>query len=330
MDKTDEFLKEHLYINKINNKGKEIKVRNTVKLAEICLEKINAGYDMLLVEACDILDVEADWLMNNFSHKFDFFRVSVDVSNFIFPANFEKEVELSLKHKDLVDSRNDLIKSFHARFNIEPPKLKKALRLKKIYIDRESFYNFLLNDLKISHSKIAITIDKKDVNDCSMHLLAQLKNEFLLKKGIIKYDEFTKRFKDVSEQANGVLEDLTLDVFEKVIGNHLISPANLKRNLLGGARSSNHLYSLNDEQMYRYLDKETHVKLALKQDNKTRLVVRYLIDDDLVDNYVRSIDEEDSKSYTFTISSKFNDEVEVIKREFIQYVLDSFKEEASK
>ena len=58
--------------------------------------------------------------------------------------------------------------------------------------------------------------------------------------------------------------------------------------------------------------------------------MRYLIDDDLVDNYVRSIDEEDSKSYTFTISSKFKDEVEAIKGEFIQYVLDTLKGESSK
>lgn len=86
MNRTDEFLKEHLYIDKTDSKSKEIKVRNTIKLADICLEKMTTGYDMLLVEACDLLDVEADWLINNLSHKFDYFQVPVDAANFIFPV----------------------------------------------------------------------------------------------------------------------------------------------------------------------------------------------------------------------------------------------------
>lgn len=126
-----------------------------------------------------------------------------------------------------------------------------------------------------------------------------------------------------------MLEALIIDVFRALIINNLKSSATIKRQLLSNANNVTSFYTINDEQMYRYLENKTnHTKLALKQDNKARVVVRYLFDSDFAAKYAESL--EDDSKYTFTISSKFKDQIEIVKQEFTKYVLDNLNDNKSK
>lgn len=154
---------------------------------------------MLLVEACNLLDVEVDWLMNNLSHKFDYFQVPVDAAKLVFSESSDDErvKDFIDNNPDLVTKKDDFVKEIAERFDIETERAQQALKNKKNYINRDSFYKFLLNDLKISRSKVAITIDNKEVNELAYGTLTLLKNQFLLGKEMVRYDAFTKKYKDV-------------------------------------------------------------------------------------------------------------------------------------
>lgn len=310
MDRTNEFFPKSIMLKKEIVDGKEKTVKDYDRLASIFATKVEEGYDMISLEAFELLDVDRDWLLNNFRDEFDYFIV---------PKG-------TVKHAIENELLTDFVSAMCAKYRIEEKQAKYALQFKRIFIQRESFYDFVMKYLKITESLSVVTIENEQVNELPTQVLTMLKNEFLKKNQFDTGDKKSKGEKCVK------LLDLDDDTFNLIL-NHkygysenrgLKSPATLKDEMLAYYRVRNRLLLVSNEQLSRKLENELGlIKFSIVREGAERHPVRYFLKAPV--RY-----QLDNDNFTFTVSAKYDDRIDEIAKFFTAYVLNYIEEKANK
>lgn len=322
MNRTDEFFPKHI-LTKIeivkdengnivrdkNGNVKTVKVKDYDRLSKIFLDKLNSGYDMTSLEALELLDVDRDWLLNNFREEFDYFIVPQGV------------VGYALK---LTESA-DFVAKICKKYKIGSEEAEYALHFKRMFINRQSFYEFILKHLKITESLSVVTIENEEVNQLPHHVLTALKNEFLVKNQFATFDKKTKKIKHMQ----GVkYSDLNQDTFDLILNydynsveNHgLKSPNTLKEEMLLFYRERNRLLMVSNEQLNRKLSDELGlIKFSIVRESAERHPVRYFLKAPVKEQL-------ENDKFNFTVSARFDDRLEEIAKYFTAYALNYIKE----
>ncbi|MBP3905047.1 hypothetical protein [Turicibacter sp.] len=318
MNRTDEFFPKSILtkteiIKDKNGNDKTITVKDYDKLSEIFLNKLNSGYDMTSLEALELLDVDRDWLLNNFRNEFDYFIVPKGV------------VGYALNLPDSSRFVDDICK----KYKIKPKEAKYALQFKRMFINRQSFYDFIFKHLKITESLSVVTIENEEVNQLSPQILSKLKDEFLLKNDFVYQDKKTKKIKHFEAVKYSDLNQETFDLILKyeyaLFENQgLKSPATLKEEMLGFYRERNRLLMVSNEQLNRKLEDELGlIKFSIVRESAERHPVRYFLKAPVKQQL-------DNDKFNFTISAKYDDRLEEIAKYFTAYALNYIKEQKSK
>ena len=322
MNRTDEFFPKHV-LTKIevvrdddgnivrdkNGNVKTVTVKDYDRLSAIFLDKLNSGYDVTSLEALELLDVDRNWLLNNFRDEFD---------HFIAPKGV---VGYALKLPDCYKFIDNICK----KYQIDEDSAKYALQFKRMFIHRQSFYDFIFKHLKITESLSVVTIENQEVNELSPQILSKLKDEFLLKNKFAYQDKKTKKIKHFEAikytDLNNEVFDLILNYGYSLFENRgLKSPATLKEEMLGFYRERNRLLMISNEQLSRKLEDELGlIKFSIVRDDAERYPVRYFLKAP-----VKAQLENDK--FTFTVSAKYDDRLDEIAKYFTAYTLNYIKE----
>ena len=123
--------------------GKEATVKDYDRLASIFTAKVSEGYDMISLEAFELLDVDREWLLNNFRDEFDYFIVPKGV------------VKYAIENTLLTD----FVSAMCAKYRIEKKEAEYVLQFKRMFIQRDSFYDFVIKHLKITESLSVVMIE---------------------------------------------------------------------------------------------------------------------------------------------------------------------------
>lgn len=318
MDRTKEFFPKEIMIKKEfkeDSKGnlKEVTVKDYETLAKIFLDKLNDGYDVTTLEALELLDVDRDWLLNNFRNEFDYFIVPKGVVvRAMDDARFEKFLDLTCK-----------------KYSLEKENAKYALQFKRMFINRQSFYEFIFKCLKITESLSVVKVENSEVNQLSESTLTMLKNEFLVKNQLATIDKKTKELKHTEFIK---YEDIDADTFNSILdydyefdeNRGLKSPATLKAELLSYYRQRNRLLLVSNEQLKRKLNQELGlIKFSIVREDSERHPVRYFLKAPVGKQL-------DSDCFTFTVSAKYDDKLDIIAKQFTAYVLNYLEEKEKK
>lgn len=296
-----------------NGKEKEVTVKDYELLSKIFLEKLNGGYDMTSLEAFELLDVDRNWLLNNFRDEFDYFIVPKGV------------VGYALREKDSDKFVEDICK----KYSIEEEEALYALQFKRMFINRKSFYDFVFKRLKITESLSLVTINNEEVNKLPTQVLTSLKNEFLVKNQFATIDKKTKalkhtefiRYIDLDDETFDLILDYPYNAFEN---RGLKSSATLKEEMLSYYRERNRLLMVSNEQLNRKLESELGlIKFSIVREDAERHPVRYFLKAS-----VRS--QLNNDKFTFTVSAKYDDKLDEIAKFFTAYVLNYIKEKEDK
>lgn len=319
MDRTKEFFPKEImikteFIEDENGKLKKVTVKDYDTLAKIFLEKLNAGYDMISLEAFELLDVDRDWLLNNFRDEFDYFLLPIGV----------------LPH--ILETSNGLdkyIAKICKKYGMEEKDAKYGLRKKRMFIHRGSYYKFIFNRLKITESLSRVVIEDEKVNKVDRSTLTKLSKEFLVKNKLATLD---KKTKDIKHTEFVRYDDLDQETFDLILNyeygwleNHgLKSQTSLKRELLRNFRYDNRLLQVSNEQVKRQLDDELElIKFAIVRDDSERHPIRYFMKSPVKEQL-------NIKHFTFTVSAKYDDKLDIIAKQFTAYVLNYLEEKEKK
>lgn len=316
-NKTDEFFpKEIMFKEEIvkgRNGDKVVKVKDLERLSEIFLSKVNEGYDMISIEASELLDVDRDWLLNNFRNEFNYFIVPNGV----------------VGHALNKSKSDKFVSDICKKYNIEDKEARYALQFKRMFIERKSFYEFIFKYLKVTESTSIVTIDNEEVNKLPISTLTILKKEFLVKNQMATIDKRTNKLKHTPFRR---YEDLTQDIFD-IILNHkysifenrgLKSGATIKDEMLLFYRERNRLLMVSNEQLNRKLDDELGlIKFSIKREENERHVVRYFLKAPVTQQLNKD-------KFSFAVSAKYDDKLDKIEQWFTAYVLNYIKEQEEK
>ena len=322
MNRTDEFFPKHI-LTKIevvrdddgnivrdkNGNVKTVTVKDYDRLSAIFLDKLNSGYDVISLEALELLDVDRDWLLNNFRDEFDYFIVPHGVVGYAL---------------ELPESE-DFVAKICNKYKIGSEDAEYALQFKRMFINRQSFYEFIFKYLKITESLSVVTIENEEVNQLPHHTLTVLKNEFLVKNQFATLDKKTKKIKHMQGVKYSDLDQDTFDLilnydYNSVENHGLKSPNTLKEEMLLFYRDRNRLLMISNEQLNRKLNDELGlIKFSIVRESAERHPVRYFLKAPVKEQL-------ENDKFNFTVSARFDDRLEEIAKYFTAYALNYIKE----
>lgn len=316
MNKTDEFFKKLVDKKaKADRKEKwEINGKIIDKFTELYAE---AGYDMLIQDCAQLLDVEEKWLVKTFGHEFDYFIAPSPSTTAFSQLNILNYPKLSEKLGYVPNPTltGTILMLYNETWLQKTKKERVGLSRKRIFVNRESFYRFMKKHLVVVNELKKVAIPRDD-----------LKNLSNAKLDKIKYEVFTNfNLGKVSRSGNFSFYEtsglITEEHFNVILEERLYSGKTIKDGRYFETSIESHLITkIHDTQLYRWLDKVEVTKITLTPPGNKAPVVRYLFPFDI--NEELGLLNPDNKflkeNYVFNIPSHM-DASEVIEK-FLFYV----------
>lgn len=253
MNKTEHFFKEA-----IDKNDRDLIVKSFTDL--YC----NGGYDLILQDAAEILDVEPKWLIRNFGDKFDYI-IPPTPGTKSFTDYIDDKMMIKLGRED-GESMTDFLYRSHIR--------RRGYARKKVFINRKSFYAFLNGTLSVTLVLKQVAIPRADLYNLSNTQLDKVRDEMLLQLG---YASKTENGNLVFNEQSGVRIDD--EQFDSALEVKMLS----QRTLSSGAiatRYENPYQSkrIGDKKFREWLMEVNVTKVTFKPDRNERPVVRYLFE----------------------------------------------------
>lgn len=315
MNRTDEFFKK-LVDKKAKAEGKEkLKLNEDIidKFAELYAEE---GYDMLIQECAKILDVEEKWLIRTFGHEFDYFIAPSPATTVFSQLNILNYPKLSEKLGYVPNpTLTGTILMLYNEGWLQTSKDKRVgLSRKRIFVNRESFYEFMKKHLVVVNELKKVAIPRDDLNGLSNNKLDKIKYELFAQ---FKLGEVSKSGNFSFHEKSG---PITQEHFNVILEEKLYSGKTIKDWHIETSIESRLITKIHDVQLYRWLDKVEVTKITLTPVGNKAPVVRYLFPFDINEELgLLNPDNEFLKeNYVFNIPSHM-DKSEVIEK-FLFYV----------
>lgn len=276
---------------------------------------VRKGYDMLIQDCASLLDVEEKWLIRNFGNEFDYVLVT-SPSTKVFTAD---EV---LNYPDLSEklgyveptglTGKELIK--HQELWLEETKdIRVGLSRKRIFVHRESFYDFMRNNLRVINEFKRVVVPRSEVKNLPNTQLDKIKDE-MLTLAIFNLGVLDERGKIKFHEQNELIKE---GHFNKILKEKMYSGKSIKEQYISLNPDSSLVTKIYDTQLYRWLEQMDVAKITLKPAGNIMPVVRYLFPINLKQQLeeIRTNDEFYKKNYVFNVPSNRNVE------EFIEHLI---------
>lgn len=252
----------------------------------------NQGYDLLLQDAAEMLDVDDKYLMNTFSNKFDYIIPPSPATKIFTFMTFDEPQTIHPK-----------IKREWKKATQQPLKVfLRGLARKRVFIHRESFFEFLKLNLKVYSNLQTVVIENEFLNGLKKVQLDKIRDEYLSDKS--PFDNL----------------DFTDECLKSIVENHLWSGKTIKQVMISTKYENDLSKKIYDTQLYRWLDNRCDViKVHLQGKGQERPIVRYLFPSKKLEEQLKSdLMYEENKDYIFSVPSTLNgDEV---KKELIAII----------
>lgn len=316
MNKTDEFFKKLVDEKaKADRKEKwEINGKIIDKFTELYAE---AGYDMLIQDCAQLLDVEEKWLVKTFGHEFDYFIAPSPSTTAFSQLNILNYPKLSEKLGYVPNPTltGTILMLYNETWLQKTKKERVGLSRKRIFVNRESFYEFMKKHLVVVNELKKVAIPRDDLNGLSNNKLDKIKYEVFTNFNLGK---FSRSGNFSFFETSGLI---TEEHFNVILEERLYSGKTIKDGRYFETSIESHLITkIHDTQLYRWLDKVEVTKITLTPPGNKAPVVRYLFPFDI--NEELGLLNPDNKflkeNYVFNIPSHM-DASEVIEK-FLFYV----------
>lgn len=239
------------------------------KFAELYAEK---GYDMLVQDCAQLLDVNEKWLIRMFGNEFDYFIAPSPAATV-----FSRQKILGyhkLREKMGYVEAPDLIGPFLEAYNDswfgKTEEERVGLSRKRIFVNRESFYRFMKKNLVVVNELKKVAIPRDDLNGLSNAKLDKIKHEVFTQ---FKLGEVSKSGNFSFYETKGLI---TEEHFNVILEEKLYSGKTIKEGFVGVSVDNYLMTKIYDTQLYRWLGKVEFTKIILTPPGNKVPVVRYL------------------------------------------------------
>lgn len=272
MNKTDEFFKKLVDKKaKADRKEKwEINGKIIDKFTELYAE---AGYDMLIQDCAQLLDVEEKWLVKTFGHEFDYFIAPSPSTTAFSQLNILNYPKLSEKLGYVPNPTltGTILMLYNETWLQKTKDERVGLSRKRIFVNRESFYEFMKKHLVVVNELKKVAIPRDDLNGLSNNKLDKIKYEVFTNFNLGKFSR-SGNF-SFHEKAGLITEEH----FNVILEEKLYSGKTIKdRRYFDPSIESSLITKVHDTQLYRWLDKVEVTKITLTPVGNKAPVVRYL------------------------------------------------------
>ena len=262
MERTDFFFKD------LVDKGDMAGILD--KFTELYCEQ---GYDLLLQDAAQIIDVEPKWLIRSCKDKFDYIIPPAPATQ-----SFTEFIEDKMMKKlgwDVSDSWDSEYKRISARHFLKGTHiLRRGLARKKVFVNRESFYKFLNEELKISLDLKRVSIPRSELYNLKDSELDKVRDEVLVFFELAEFDAYGNI--KLKEEKNVKFEDTEyLDIEDyRLFSQRTLSTSGQVRTVYENPLEAK---KIGDKRFRDWLDEIDVAKVTLKKDGNERPIVRYLL-----------------------------------------------------
>lgn len=294
------------HFQKIIDTAREPRVEIVKKFIELYCDE---GYDLILQDAAEMLDVEPKWLINNFGDKFDYF---------IAPASATKSFTDYINDKMMEKlglMPGQSVKEFLLISHIE----RRGYARKKIFINRKSFYEFLKENLNIAFELKQVAIPRALLYNLKDKDLDKVRDEMLLQFDLAKKSQNgTLTFK---ESKNTKVDD---EQFESIIHAKMFSQKTLSTHHIKTKYENPYqAKKVGDKKFREWLLDVNITKVTFKQDKNERPVVRYFFEsneclDESLELLVDRNNHFKKENYVFNISIDMD--YKEVKEKFLFYL----------
>lgn len=260
---------------------------------------VDGGYDMLIQECAELLDVEEKWLIRNFGHEFDYVLVP-SPSATIFRADriFEyQDLSKKLGYEEEANlTAKELMKYRKAWLN-ETKDTRVGLSRKRVFVHRQSFYDFIKGHLKVVNELKKVVIPREKLKNLPNSKLDKIKDEMFVTLTLGVLDDKGKlKF----HEQNSFIQD---EHFNKILKEKLLSGRSIKEQYVHANIDSSLITKVHDTQLYRWLNRMNFAKIKLTPAHNKMPVVRYLFPFNLQQEFeqLRREDEFYKENYVFNI-----------------------------
>lgn len=271
MNKTDIFFKKLLDKRAKSEDEARRKVSAEIieKFAELYAEK---GYDMLIQDCAQLLDVNEKWLIRTFGHEFDYFIAPSPATTVFSRQKILGHHKLREKfgYVEVPDLIGPFLEVYNNSWFKNTEEERVGLSRKRIFVNRESFYRFMKKHLVVVNELKKVAIPRDD-----------LKNLSNAKLDKIKYEVFTNfNLGKVSRSGNFSFYEtsglITEEHFNVILEEKLYSGKTIKEGFVGVSVDNYLMTKIYDTQLYRWLGKVEFTKIILTPKGNKAPVVRYL------------------------------------------------------
>lgn len=294
------------HFQKIIDTAKEPEGEIVKKFIELYCEE---GYDLILQDAAELLDVEPKWLIRSFGDKFDYIIPPAPSAK-----SFTDYVNSKMMDK-LGRAPGESVKDFLFRSHTR----RRGYARKKVFINRKSFYEFLKENLNIAFELKQVAIPRTLLYGLKDKDLDKVRDEMLLQFDLAKKSENgTLTFK---ESKNTKVDD---EQFDSIIHSRMFSQKTLSTHQIKTKYENPYQAKrVGDKKFREWLLEVNIIKVTFKQDKNERPVVRYLFEseEDLDESLRLLVDDNNEfkkENYIFNISVDMD--YKEVKDKFIFYL----------
>lgn len=264
MERTDFFFKD------LVDKGDMAGILD--KFTELYCE---GGYDLLLQDAAQIIDVEPKWLIRSFKDKFDYIIPPAPATQSF--TEFLEEKMMKKLGWDVNDSWNSYYKQKSASHFLKTTHiLRRGLARKKVFVHRESFYRFLNEELKVLLNLKRVSIPRSELHNLKDSELDKVRDEVLVFFELAEFDPYGNiKLKEKKSVKFEETEYLDIEDY-RLFSQRTLSTSGQVRTVYENPLEAK---KIGDKRFRDWLDEIDVAKVVLKKDGNERPIVRYLLPD---------------------------------------------------